>query len=279
MKLNTMILLVAVSLLLTGYMVSCFQTADIGGPSVEQLSDAADKQKSSTAVIDKEATNIQRRSKEDHSKQSAGKIKEANVDLKNNIDILAKEAESKEDAEKQLEKANERIKELEAEDNAWITWMCRIAVTIGVLMTAVGIVIFIKSGFTQWEVGALGISLTMSSGLAMWFFANIIWFILGIFALSAIGVILWVFLRTDKGVEAGVEVGEMLKKRIKNLKAVDETTDGEKYVKYDDVTAILIDIFGDDTHHGIAGTRQSDGVKAHITAKRKKINNKLKSLY
>lgn len=279
MKLNKIVFPAIIIMLLSGYVTGCFLTGKSEGPTVEQLNDAASKQKNSTKIIDTEASNIQRRSKEDQSKESASKIKEANVDLKNNISILAKEADAKEKAEKQLAEANERIEELEAEDNAWIVWMCRIAVTIGVLMTAVGIVIFIKSGMTQWEVAALGMSLTVSGGMAMWFFAHIIWFVLGFFAIAAVGVILWVFLRTDKVGEAGVEVAEMLKKRIKSLQLVENPTTDGKYVNYDDVQAIITDIFGDHTHQGIAGTAQSTGVKKHITAKRKKIQATVKSIY
>lgn len=278
---NTLLLLGCITILSAGYITGCFKTAEITGPSVEQLSDAAAKQEASTEIIDKEASSIQRKSKEDSSKLSAGKIKEANVDLKNNISLLSEEAKAKEDAEQQLQEANERIAELEAEDNAWITWMCRIAVTIGVLMTAVGIVIFIKSGMTQWEVGALGVSLTLSGGLAMWFFANMIWFILGIFALAAIGVILWVFLRTDRVAEESVNVAEMLKGRIKKLNVIEsnEIEEDGRYVNYDEVTAIITDIFGDDTHQGLAGVSQSEHVKANITAKRKKLQKKLKTIY
>jgi len=262
-------------------LAGCFKTVDQTGPTIEQLTDAASKQKGSTEVIDKEATSIQRKSKEDSSKESAGKIKEANVDLKNNIKVLSQEAKAKEDIEEQLADANKRIEELEEEENAWITWMCRITIGIGMLMTAVGIVIFIKSGFTQWEVGALGISLTVSAGLASWFFANIIWFILGIFVLAVIGVILWVFLRTDKVAESGVHIAEMLKKRIKKLPIVEseDVDDDKKYVDYEEVATIITDIFGDDTHQGIAGSNQSAGVRANITAKRKKLNKIFKTVY
>jgi hypothetical protein len=278
---KSLLLLGCLTLLSAGYITSCFKTAEITGPTIDQLNDAASKQKASTEVIDSEAKSIQRKSKEDSSKQSAAKIQTANVDLKNNIDILAKEADAKEDAEKALAAANERIAELEAEDNAWITWMCRGAIGIGILMTAVGVVIFIKTGFSQWEVGALGISLTVSAGLASWFFANIIWFIVGIFILAAIGVILWVFLRTDATAEAGIEVAEMLKARIKKLAVIesDEIEEDGRYVNYQEVTAIITDVFGDETHQGMAGTKQSTGVMAHITAKRKKLNKKLKTIY
>ncbi len=267
--------------LLAGYVAGCFKTAEFEGPSIDQLNDAAAKQKNSTEIIDEEATSIQKKSQEDDSKLSAGKIKEANVDLKNNIILLSDEAKAKEDAEKALKKANERIEALEAEDNAWIKWLCRGAIGIGLIMTAVGIVIFIKSGMTQWEVGALGISLVVSAGIASWFFANIIWFILGIFVLAAIGVILWVFLRTDEVAEQSVKVAEMLKKRIKKLDVIEshEIEEDGRYVKYDDVNAIITDIFGDDTHHGLAGANQSKGVMANITAKRKKLDKKLKSIY
>lgn len=278
---KSLLLLGWVTVLTAMYMTSCFKTAEFTGPTVEQLADAAGKQKNSTEIIDKEATSIQRKSKEDTSKMSAGKIKEANVDLKNNISILSQEAEAKEDAEAALAAANERIADLEAESNAWVKWLCRICIAVGIGMTAVGIVIFIKSGMTQWEVGALGISLVVSAGVASWFFAHIIWFIIGIFVLAAIGVILWVFLRTDAVNESSVEVGEMLKKRIKKLAVIesDEIEEDGRYVNYNEVTQILVDIFGDDTHQGIAGANQSNSVKAHITAKRKKLDKKLRTIY
>jgi len=264
-------------------LVGCFNTIpdNIPGSTPEALSDAADKQRDSTEVIDNEATKILITSKEDKSKQSAGKIKEANVNLKNNVEVLEKEAESKKSLEEALVKASERIKELEEEDNKFVLWVCRISVTLGVLLTAVGAVIFIKSGMTQWEVGALGLSLTTAAGITMWFFANIIWFIIGIAVIALCGVLLWVFLRTDKVAESSVQVAEMLKKRIKRLQPImdDDLNPNEKYVHYEDVMEIITDIFGDDTHAGIAGANQPDGVIAHITAKRKKIHKKVKSVY
>lgn len=275
------VIFIIACILSSGYIVGCFKTAGISGPTVEQLSDAAKKQKSSTEVIDKEASSIQKTSNEDHSKESAGKIKEANVNLKNNIEVLSKEAQAKDALEKRLEEADNRIKELEEEDNKFTEWVCKIAIVAGMFLTAIGIVIFIKTGFTQWEVGALGIALTLTSGITTWFFANIIWFVIGIGVIALLGVLLWVFLRTDKTAEAAVQVSEMLKHEIKTLNKIEFSNINEKeeYVKYDEVKGILTKIFGDNVHHGQAGSIQTEGVYNHITAKRKKIINRAKSFY
>lgn len=268
------------SYILVGCLGGTVKPSDIGS-SPKKIEEAAKKQEKSTIIIDEEASKIIDTSKEDTSKASAGIIKEANVDLKNNVQVLKEEAKVKDDLQKKLAKANATIKELKSNDNKFVLWICRIAVALGVIAMAVGAVIFVKTGFSQWEVLGLGASLTVASAFTMWFFANIIWFIIGIFIIALIGVVLWVFLRTDEAVESAVHVGETLKKRIKKLEPIDngEYTDEEKYVLYEEVMQIITDVFGDDTHHGIAGTNQSKSVVSHITAKRKKLHKKVKSIY
>lgn len=251
------------------------------GPSVANLESAAEKQKDATEIIDNEATKIQTTSKEETSKASAGKIKVANVDLQNNIQTLEDEAKAKSSLQEELIKANEKITELQSKDNEFIKWVCRVSIAIGMLLTAIGLIAWIKSGFSMWEIGALGISLTVSAGITTWFFNNIIWFIIGIFSIAIVGVILWVFLKSDKVTESAVEVAEILKKKIKKLEAIEleDIDDDDQYVRYDDVHRIITDVFGDDTHSGIAGAKQSNSVVAHITAKRKKLHSKIKSIY
>lgn len=263
-------------------LVACVTDSDkVPGPTVEALGDAAVKQKDATTIIDKEASKIQKKSKEDASKASAGKIREANVQLKNNVDILEQEADAKETLEGMLVDANEEIAELKANDNAVIRYITYGLIGLGTVLMAVGAILFVKSGMTQWEVAALGLSFVTSAMLTNWLAANFIWFIVGLAGIALVGVILWVFLRTDKVSESAVKVAEMLKHEIKELEFVEseDTEDDEQYVLYADVQGILDKVFGNQMHAGQAGAMQSDGVVAHITAKRKKLIKKAKSFY
>lgn len=261
-------LTLCVAIMLGALVTGCFETFD-GAANLDAATTGIRK---ATDRIDAKADTIIKTTKEPTSKANAEGIKEDTKGMKEDIAELEKGSAD-------LEKAQARIKELEEKDHAAVRYITYGLIGLGTLLMAVGAVLMFKTGFTQWEVAALGLALVGSSLLTNWLAANFIWFILSIGGIALVGVILWVFLRTDKVAEASVQVGEMLKKRIKNLRIVDDPKGGEQYVNYTDVQAILKDVFGDDTHHGIAGMLQSDQVKANITAKRKKLHGKLKSLY
>lgn len=257
------------------------------GAQPAELTEAAEKQEKATDTIDKEAGKIIKKTKEEGSKKSAVKIKDANSELKQNVEVLEKEAEAKKSLlaeivvlKKEVGDLKEKIKELNESFSTTQKIFVYGGLGIGMVLMALGIFIFVKSGLTAWEALIPGPALIISSLLTMWLISNFKWILLGTGILIVIGVVLKLFLFQDETIEETTKVGEQLKSKMKKLAGDIREFEWEEGTDIDQVQEnlaqrvelILEQVFGDDTHGGLAERSQSKKVRGYITGKRKKVH-------
>ena len=217
-KLHTGVLLSIVFCLLSGYMVSCWSAANHGelgntGATSEELTEAADKQKSATDKIDTEATSIEVTTKEKSSKQSAVKIKDANKDLKDNIRVLENEAATKDQLTQDYEALLKDYNKLKDKYDSSFRTITYWLYGIGALLTAAGIFLAIKTAGEFWYAPLAGVSLIVTAVGAVWIEDNIGKILIAITViLGLLGIRLWII--KDRVGKSAIKVAEQLKAHV-----------------------------------------------------------------